>query len=633
MYKLEEHENSQDHKKNYLDWKLLEKRLKHGGTVDDSLLNAIKLEMQNWREILKIIVDVILFCATNNLPLRGTTEIIGNTQPGLLLNLIELISHYNPLIKKHIELHKKGFVSYLSPTIQNEFIILLGNKVRSEIIKRVKSSKYFSLLFDCTPDISHLEQMSQVIRYVCVFEGQVKIEESFIDFIISHQKTGFGLSSEILNKIEKDGLDIKNARGQSYDNGANMAGKYKGVQVRILEKNNLAKFIPCSAHSLNLASFHAAQTSAEMKTFFGTIQSLYVFFSSSTARWEILKNCVNRTLKRYSDTRWASRHLAVKSLYDQLPDIKRALQNISKVIPDPETISSSNNFLKQIDFKFICSLCVWNKILHHVQKINLALQTASLNINQAVELIEGLKNSIQEIRNTVNEILDKDAFELANKIDILPEMPIKRRKQAKRLDLDESRDESRHFSAKQAYIMEIYEVLDTLINHLNWRFDALNAINEEFSFLNGTSIEKMNISELRKCAMDLARKYNTDINGQEFCDEIESFKNIYLSISKNISVASPLDILQLLYDYSLVESYPNLCIAYRIFLTLPVTTATNERSYSKLKLIKTYLRATTGQGRLSDLYILAIEKELANKINFEDIINEFAFLKARKVKM
>lgn len=68
----------------------------------------------------------------------------------------------------------------------------------------------------------------------------------------------------------KDGLDIQNCRGQGFDNGANMAGKYEGVQAHICQLNDLAKFVPCSAHSLNLVGVHAAEVSV-MMNFFGKV--------------------------------------------------------------------------------------------------------------------------------------------------------------------------------------------------------------------------------------------------------------------------------------------------------------------------------------------------------------------------
>ena len=39
----------------------------------------------------------------------------------------------------------------------------------------------------------------------------------------------------------------------------------------------------------------------------------------------------------------------------------------------------------------------------------------------------------------------------------------------------------------------------------------------------------------------------------------------------------------------MLDSFPNTCIAYRILLTILVTIASAERSFSKLKLIKSYL--------------------------------------------
>ena len=61
-----------------------------------------------------------------------------------------------------------------------------------------------------------------------------------------------------------------------------------------------------------------------------------------------------------------------------------------------------------------------------------------------------------------------------------------------------------------------------------------------------------------------------------------------------------------------------------------VSVAACERSFSKLKLIKTYLRSTMSYSRFSNLAILYIEHELAESIDFEAVIDEFASLKARK---
>jgi hypothetical protein len=174
-------------------------------------------------------LQAILFCARNNLARRGSNDKIGAPNAGVFLDIIGVTSYHNTALKDMISKHDAGSVNYFSYKIPNEFISLLGNKVRAEIIAEIKKAKYFSLLFDCTPDVSHHEQMSQIIRYVSVSDGNVSIKESFIAFVNAQGKTGNGLASEILNKLVEDGINIKNARGQCYDNAANMAGKYDGV--------------------------------------------------------------------------------------------------------------------------------------------------------------------------------------------------------------------------------------------------------------------------------------------------------------------------------------------------------------------------------------------------------------------
>ena len=111
-----------------------------------------------------------------------------------------------------------------------------------------------------------------------------------------------GLATEITEKLLKDGLNIEDCRGQGYDNGANMAGKYSGVQARISAINELAIFVPCAAHTLNLVGVHAAEVSPIMITFFGQVQYIFNFFSSSTLRWEKLMKVLTISLKGHSAT-------------------------------------------------------------------------------------------------------------------------------------------------------------------------------------------------------------------------------------------------------------------------------------------------------------------------------------------
>ena len=92
-------------------------------------------------------------------------------------------------------------------------------------------------------------------------------------------------------------------------------------------------------------------------------------------------------------------------------------------------------------------------------------------------------------------------------------------------------------------------------------------------------------------------------------------------------IIRPTDILLFLKG---LDCFPNTVIEYRILLTIPVTVASAERSFSKLKLLKTYLRSTMSQERLNGLALIAIENDILETIKYEDLIDDFASKSVRR---
>ncbi|GBP91129.1 hypothetical protein EVAR_24081_1 [Eumeta japonica] len=119
-------------------------------------------------------------------------------------------------------------------------------------------------------------------------------------------------------------MNLQDGRSQCYDNAAVIAGHRTGVHQRISEKNNLAIFVNCDNHSLNMVGVHAAKQNTIMVTFFGIIESLYVFFSRSTLRWEKLKKSVPVVVKSESETRWSAKVEAVKPVNKYLRYVKNS---------------------------------------------------------------------------------------------------------------------------------------------------------------------------------------------------------------------------------------------------------------------------------------------------------------------
>ena len=200
---------------------------------------------------------------------------------------------------------------------------MLYNQVVTNIIVKIQSTPFFSIITDTTQDISKTDQLSQIIRYVTIERDErgipmkLEINESFLGFQSLTDHHSENLADVILGCIEKNGLTIKKLRGQGYDGAANMSGVYSGVQARIKKKQPLAVYIHCMSHNLNLVLNDSCDGISEIKNFYGMMEKLYTFFKS-VRRWSMLQEAAQAgnkvALKRVYTTRWSSRYCALQSL-------------------------------------------------------------------------------------------------------------------------------------------------------------------------------------------------------------------------------------------------------------------------------------------------------------------------------
>jgi hypothetical protein len=90
----------------------------------------------------------------------------------------------------------------------------------------------------------------------------------------------------------------------------------------------------------------------------------------------------------------------------------------------------------------------------------------------------------------------------------------------------------------------------------------------------------------------------------------------------------PLDILK---HVKQLGYFPNAFIAYRILLTIHITVASVERSFSKLKLVKSYLHSSMTQERLNGLATIALESDVLEQIKYGDLIEDFTSRNTRRM--
>lgn len=332
-------------------------------------------------------MEVIKFLAERGLAFRGTNELIGSPQNGNYLGILELLAKFDPFLEAHINKYANkgtGNVSYLSKTISEEFIQIMGAKMQSHIADEIKKYKYYSISIDSTPDVSHVDQLTLIIRYV-TSKGPV---ERFIKFLTMEGHTAEQITDSLFSYLNAEGIDINDCRGQSYDNASSMSGQYSGVQARIKNANPYANFIPCFAHSLNLVGQCAAECCDEASKFFLFLESLYTFFSGSTYRWSILNDALKMdganlpTVKRLSDTRWSARADATYAITNSFHAIKDSLNKIAEnKLQKSDCRQRARGILATMEkLETGIMIILWNQILQRFQMTSASLQSGDQDL-------------------------------------------------------------------------------------------------------------------------------------------------------------------------------------------------------------------------------------------------------------
>lgn len=662
--RIEEHENSDSHKDCVL---ALRSRRNILNSIDSQLTEQVDDEIKYWRNILRRVVSIVKTLASRGLPFRGHTEKLGCTQNGNFLMSLELLAEYDTCLAEHISRYGnpgKGHTTYLSSTTCDEFIDLMAHEVHEIIYEEVRNSKYFSIVVDSTPDSSHVDQLTFVLRYVKPDGNPV---ERFLEFLPNVGHKGIEIAEAVLLTLKNAKLDIMNCRGQSYDNASNMSGIYNGVQAKIKEICPLADYVPCSAHSLNLVGACAAEICQESCKFFNILQELYNLFSLSTQRWEILQNQCDlykkqceenkdllsdsrktdkrKTVKSLSSTRWSARHDACESLFQLWNPVHDALHHIENDQLQKPVIRCQAKGIRQelerLETAFMT--CFWEFLLNRINSVSKQLQKETIDIVSTVSLYDSLIELVREFRRDNSfDNFEKQALELSYSKEY--ERNVKRQRKRKQHH-DETPSEEVSVSARDHFRINVYNViLDNLLGELQKRRESYKTLVDKFGFL--LKLQNLDIDEITVKARHLISSYPDDLE-ENFVKECIHFRGHCISeYQREIATQSSKDsenenkekketliLLTWLKENELNSVYPNIDIALRMCVCMATSNCSAERSFSTLKRTKNYLRTNTSQHKLNALALLNIESEILKGINFDHIIDVFAEKKCRRKRL
>ena len=136
-----------------------------------------------------------------------------------------------------------------------------------------------------------------------------------------------------------------------------------------------------------------------------------------------------------------------------------------------------------------------------------------------------------------------------------------------------------------------------------------------------------NVSE--ELAEELEHLLNGKVSSGSLIAELSVLREDFLDkkLVRNMSVSEVAN-----FVFNRTNVYPSSNLAYTFLQTARVTVASSERSFSKLKLVKTKLRSTMLQDCLESLMLMSCEKDFSANLNLLNVVRNWVLLKNRRIR-
>ena len=415
------------------------------------------------------------------------------------------------------------------------------------------------------------------------------------------------MNEGVLPTIEKLGssaiLLVLGADGASV-----MSGYYEGVAAKLRRSYPWLLYIHCAAHRLNLivaAYFRTVNEACNVINVYKTLHTIFNVASNREIFEAVQKELYSKQpiMAAYSltEVRWACKFDGVNTMVKRLPAILVSLQKIGASNSN-QADSAAGLYHKIFSRKFVISLCFLHQVLSIMHGLSKAMQEINVKwLNVANEMV-AVRKLLVEMET--NEIIES-AKELCSTVNIT-------------LDYEDPVHVSRQDSRRSACPREFCEHLKAasvlmLLEELERRFsskntDILGAL-EALDASKPTYLDYMTLSSL-------VAKFGA-------CLHIDSallktkyeWAKILIADGRNIDP----------------DLYPNSFKVITISKTLPVGTATVERSFSAMNRILSWARNSLDSSLANDFMLLSMNKDLLKRINLDKVLDRWINQKSRVV--
>ncbi|XP_060872929.1 zinc finger MYM-type protein 1-like isoform X1 [Metopolophium dirhodum] len=605
------------------------KKTKETGSVITQISSFHKEEVAKNRKYMSYLIEIVLYLAKQGISYRGHDEKCDSLNQGNFKELCNIVfSKFIPDFENFY--NKKN--SQTSWKVQEEIIGICADLVRETIIDNIVKTGHFALMVDEARSHKQ-EQLSVCIRYAVGLESH----ERFLQFVdVSSGQDANSIVAAIYQCFENLNISMNSLHivAQSYDGASVMSGCLGGVQAKIKEKYPNAIYTHCMAHRLNLVVVDMCKGVKCARNIFNTLEMLYVHFSrpsncskliSIQSKLELRKGNV----LRICDTRWVCRFKNCDAMIKNYPAILKFLINEVEEQNDKDAVEAIGILSQINNCNFLIGVTLLKDVLCIINMLSTTLQSKSATLGKAKETINGVIKSFEQLR------CEDEFYKFWKKIELMAEefnitLQINRlgskrkRTQPKYLNnyhlqtVTADEEVEQNFSSVSDFwkITVYFPIIDTVIANLKYRFSEKNLS--------------------MACSVDNFMSLNYD-GSQEFinhykdilCVKIEVLKAEMMVINNCLPPNFTLEDLK---DKVKKDSFPNLYKLLQIAITIPVSSATCERSFSTMRRTKNWLRSSMLQQRFTNLSLLNIEKDLLNQLNTETILNKYC-MKPRKIML
>ncbi|KAH7670347.1 P-loop containing nucleoside triphosphate hydrolase protein [Dioscorea alata] len=515
------------------------------------------------------------------LAFRGHDESSSSKNKGNFLELLYWYGARVDKITKTLKANAPGNNQMTAPKIQKDLVHFCAEKVRSLIIEDI-GDRIFSLMVDEARDISVKEQMAIVLRYV---DSHGQVIKRFLCVEHVTDTSSHTLKEAIDNLFAKYGLSLSRLRGQDYDGASNM-------------------YAHCFAHQLQLVVVGLTKKMSIINDFFSYVIKIVNLVEASCKRKDALRQrqheniftCIEKgvistgrgcnhetSLARPGDTCWASHYYTILCLQ------MRCGQR----------------------FEFVFILFLMKKVLGITNGLSQTLQEKNQNIVNALDMVEGVKFKLQSFRDdrwdellaNVSKFCVENDIEMPNNMEerlLVRGRPIREKQATTYL----------HYNSVEVF----YSVLDMIIQDMNSHFSestiellsCISCLDPKQSFSRFDAVKLVPIAEL----------YLEDFSELDRMALVDKLEMYIYDMGKNVDFSSLGNIRELAIKYPLVYRL----IELALILVLPVSTASVERVFSAMNIIKTNLHNIMEDDFLTDILVCYIEKDILNEIDNKDIL-------------